>query len=212
MQDNVVELTTWLSLATICAIGAMSPGPSLAVVLRHSLYNSAGHGIAASVAHGVGVGIYAALSIAGLASIITHFPIVFQTLVYAGAAYLAYMGYKILTSKSSGLDIAKANATSYKQAAQDGFAIAFLNPKLAIFFIALFSQFIQPEAMTVTVAILMCGTVLVIDTAWYFFVSVASAKARQKFDLTKKQAVIDKLLGTAFLLLAARVLYQQLVG
>lgn len=206
-----MELTTWFSLAIICIIGAMSPGPSLAVVLRHSLYNSAGHGIIASVAHGVGVGLYAALSLAGLASLITHFPIVFQTLVYAGAAYLAYMGCKILTSQSSGLDVSRANTTSYKQAAQDGFAIAFLNPKLAIFFIALFSQFIEPGSMTLFVAILMCGTVLSIDTLWYFFVSVVSAKASEKFDLTKRQAVIDKLLGVAFLLLATRVLYQQFI-
>jgi len=207
-----VELTTWLSLATICVIGAMSPGPSLAVVLRHSLYNSASHGIAASIAHGFGVGIYAALSIAGLASLITHFPIVFQTLVYAGAAYLAYMGVKILTSQSGELDVTKASETSYRQAAQDGFAIAFLNPKLAIFFIALFSQFINPESMTPLIAVLMCSTVLVIDTAWYFIISVMSAKAREKFDLTQKQAVIDKLLGIAFLLLAARVVYQQFAG
>lgn len=205
-----MEFTTWLSLATICAIGAMSPGPSLAVVLRHSMYNSAAHGIAASLAHGVGVGLYAALSLAGLASLITHFPLVFQVLVYAGAAYLAHMGYKVLTSKSSGFKVNQANTTSFAQAAKDGFAIAFLNPKLALFFTVLFSQFIKPEAMTLMVASIMCITVLAIDTLWYFFISVMSAKARDKFDLSTKQGVIDKILGIAFILLACRVLYQQM--
>lgn len=201
-----MELSTWLSLVFICMVGAMSPGPSLAVVLRHSLYNSARHGIVASVSHGVGVGVYAGLSLAGLASLISHFPIVYNALVYGGAAYLAYMGIRILMSQSSGLTVSNTQAlTSYKQAAQDGFAIAFLNPKLAIFFVALFSQFIDPEAMTMTVAMLMCATVLVIDTVWYFIVSIVSAKARDKFDLTKKQTVIDKVLGVAFLLLALRV-------
>ncbi|AZZ95662.1 LysE family translocator [Pseudoalteromonas sp. R3] len=204
-----MELTAWLSLAFICCVGAMSPGPSLAVVLRYSLYHSAQHGIVASLSHGLGVGIYASLSLLGLASLIEQFPLVYQGLVYAGAVYLAYMGYKILSSNSSGIKVAKEHdAKSYLAAAKDGFAIAFLNPKLAIFFLALFSQFIDPETLTLQTAVIMCMTVLVIDALWYFFVSVVTASARERFDLTAKQAIIDKLLGCAFLLLAARVVYQ----
>ncbi|MBQ4852426.1 LysE family translocator [Pseudoalteromonas sp. MMG012] len=207
-----MELTTWLSLAFICMVGAMSPGPSLAVVLRHSLYNSATHGIVASVSHGLGVGLYAGLSLAGLASLINHFPIVYQALVYGGAGYLAYMGLRILMNKSSGINVSEQGGiNTFKQAAQDGFAIAFLNPKLAIFFVALFSQFIDPQTMTFQVALIMCATVLLIDTAWYFVVSVGAAKARDKFDLTKKQSSIDKILGVAFLLLALRVVIEQFV-
>ncbi|ODB42017.1 transporter [Pseudoalteromonas sp. BMB] len=206
-----MELTAWLSLAAICAFGAMSPGPSLAVVLRYSLFHSAKHGIVASLAHGLGVGIYACLAILGLSGLIHQFPIVYQFLVYGGAAYLAWMGIKILMSKSQGLAVSQSQAaTSYGKAAQDGFAIAFLNPKLAIFFVALFSQFIDPEKMTLTVGFIMCITVLTIDALWYFIVSILSASARDKFDLTAKRAVIDKILGCAFLLLAMRVIYQSL--
>ncbi|WP_440056917.1 LysE family translocator (plasmid) [Pseudoalteromonas sp. T1lg65] len=208
-----MELTTWLSLAAICAMGAMSPGPSLAVVLRYSLFHSALHGIVASLSHGLGVGIYASLAILGLSSLINQFPLLYQIMVYGGAAYLAWIGYKVLSSKSEGLQVSQLNeATSYWQAARDGFAIAFLNPKLAIFFVALFSQFIDPEAMTLSIGIIMCVTVLVIDSTWYFVVSVLSASARERFDLTAKRTLIDKLLGVAFLLLAARVLYQAISG
>ncbi|OHU88138.1 MULTISPECIES: LysE family translocator [Pseudoalteromonas] len=206
-----MELSTWLSLATICILGAMSPGPSLAVVLRHSLYNSALHGIVASVSHGMGVGLYAVLSLLGLAGLITHYPLLFQGLVIGGAIYLAYMGIKILTSTSSGINVQQSvSQVNFKQAAQDGFAIAFLNPKLAIFFLALFSQFIDPDKMTVYTAAIMCATVLVIDTLWYFFVSVLTARAKQRFDLASKQQIIDKALGVVFLLLALRVVVTQL--
>ncbi|WP_105168252.1 LysE family translocator [Pseudoalteromonas sp. T1lg23B] len=205
-----MELSTWLSLATICILGAMSPGPSLAVVMRHSLHNSALHGIVASVSHGMGVGLYAVLSLLGLAGLITHYPLLFQTLVIGGAIYLAYMGIKILTSTSSGINVQQSvSQDNLRQAAQDGFAIAFLNPKLAIFFLALFSQFIDPEKLTFYSAVIMCATVLVIDTIWYFFVSVAMAKAKQRFDLVSKQRFIDKALGIVFLLLALRVVVTQ---
>ncbi|CAM4002627.1 LysE family translocator [Pseudoalteromonas byunsanensis] len=205
-----MELSTWLSLATICVLGAMSPGPSLAVVLRHSLYNSALHGIVASVSHGMGVGLYAVLSLLGLAGLITHYPLLFQALVIGGAIYLAYMGIKILTSSSSGVRVQQSvSQVNFRQAAQDGFAIAFLNPKLAIFFLALFSQFIDPDKLTIYTATIMCATVLVIDTLWYFFVSVLTAKAKQRFDLASKQRIIDKALGVVFLLLALRVVVTQ---
>ena len=77
-----------------------------------------------------------------------QFPTVYQFLVYLGAAYLAYLGLKILFSKpnDSELNIQQSEVSSSK-ALQDGFAIAFLNPKLAIFFLALFSQFIDPETL-----------------------------------------------------------------
>ena len=206
-----MELTAWLSLAAICAMGAMSPGPSLAVVLRYSLFQSAKHGIVASLSHGFGVGIYACLALLGLSGLIQQSPLLYQTLVYGGAAYLAWMGIKILRSQSQGLQVVDDLATtSYWQAAKDGFAIAFLNPKLAIFFVALFSQFIEPEKMTLSVGLIMCVTVLTIDAMWYFVVSVISATARDKFDLTAKRSGIDKLLGVAFILLAIRVVYEAL--
>ncbi|KZN52751.1 hypothetical protein N474_22540 [Pseudoalteromonas luteoviolacea CPMOR-2] len=207
-----MELSAWLSLALICTLGAMSPGPSLAVVLRHSINGGAKSGIAASVAHALGVGSYAALSILGLASLISQFPMLYTGLLYLGAAYLAYLGYKILTSKPDGETQAQTmrEASNWITAAKEGFMVAFINPKTAIFFVALFSQFIDPAAMTVSLAFLMCFTVFAIDAVWFIFVSVAASSANQKLNLQSRQSVISKVLGTAFLLLAARVLYQTL--
>ncbi|MCF2859775.1 LysE family translocator [Pseudoalteromonas sp. SMS1] len=205
-----MELSAWLSLALICTLGAMSPGPSLAVVLRHSINGGANSGIAASVAHALGVGSYAALSILGLASLIAKFPMLYTGLLYMGAAYLAYLGYKILTSKPSLTNETQAenNTSNWLTAAKEGFMVAFINPKTAIFFVALFSQFIDPEAMTVYLAFLMCFTVFAIDAMWFIFVSIATSSANEKLNLQARQSLISKVLGTAFLLLAARVLYQ----
>ncbi|KID56260.1 transporter [Pseudoalteromonas luteoviolacea] len=206
-----MDLSAWLSLALICTLGAMSPGPSLAVVLRHSINSGPSAGISASVAHALGVGSYAALSILGLASLIAQFPAVYTFLLYIGAAYLAYLGYKILTSKpADGGDSAESPSASadWIIAAKEGFTVAFVNPKTAIFFVALFSQFIDPEAMTFTLAFLMCFTVFIIDAVWFIGVSIAASTAKQRFNLQSKQGFISKVLGIAFILLAVRVLYQ----
>lgn len=201
-----MELGLWLSLSGICAIGAMSPGPSLAVVLSHSMAQSLKHGLIASVAHGIGVGIYAALAVVGLAGLIQQFPIAYKALLFGGAIYLVYLAYNILKAGKSKFSFDKASSNNSLHAARDGFAIAFLNPKLAIFFLALFSQFIDPETITAYQGIIMCLTVFTIDTLWYCIVSVITSKANQKFDLTRYAHVINKLLAFAFLLLALRVL------
>ena len=69
-----MELTVWLSVATICVLGAMSPGLSLAVVVRNTVHGSPAQGLATAIGHGAGVGVYAFLTAAGLAVVITRSP------------------------------------------------------------------------------------------------------------------------------------------
>ena len=201
-----MALSLWLSLALVCMMGAMSPGPSLAVVLKHSLSGGMKNGMLAALSHGFGVGLYAAASLLGLGALMLQFPTVYQFLVYLGAAYLAYLGLKILFSKpnDSELNIQQSDMSSSK-ALQDGFAIAFLNPKLAIFFLALFSQFIDPENLTLNIGVIMCLTVFVIDTGWYLLVALLTDVSKKRFGFTKQNVWLDRLLGMVFIALAIKV-------
>ncbi|MDN3489168.1 MULTISPECIES: LysE family translocator [unclassified Pseudoalteromonas] len=201
-----MTFSLWFSLVAICMMGAMSPGPSLAVVLKHSLNGGMKNGMLAALSHGFGVGLYAAASLLGLGALMLQFPTVYQFLVYLGAAYLAYLGLKILFSKPSAdeLQIAQQSGNS-KQALQDGFAIAFLNPKLAVFFLALFSQFIDPVNLTFQVGMIMCLTVLLIDTGWYLLVAALTELSKKRFAFTKSSPWLDKILAVVFIGLAIRV-------
>ena len=201
-----MALSLWFSLALVCMMGAMSPGPSLAVVLKHSLSGGMKNGMLAALSHGFGVGLYAAASLLGLGALMLQFPTVYQFLVYLGAAYLAYLGLKILFSKpnDSELNIQQSDMSSSK-ALQDGFAIAFLNPKLAIFFLALFSQFIDPDNLTLNIGVIMCLTVFVIDTGWYLLVALLTEVSKKRFGFTKSSPWLDKILAVVFIGLAIRV-------
>lgn len=201
-----MALSLWFSLALVCMMGAMSPGPSLAVVLKHSLNGGMKNGMLAALSHGFGVGLYAAASLLGLGALMLQFPTVYQFLVYLGAAYLAYLGLKILFSKSNDSELqVQKSAVSSSKALQDGFAIAFLNPKLAIFFLALFSQFIDPENLTLNIGIIMCLTVFVIDTGWYLLVALLTDVSKKRFGFTKQNIWLDRLLGAVFIALAIKV-------
>ncbi|MCF7501898.1 LysE family translocator [Pseudoalteromonas sp. L1] len=201
-----MTLPLWLSLVAVCIMGAMSPGPSLAVVLKHSLHGGMKNGMLAALSHGIGVGFYACASLLGLGALMTQLPTLYQVLVYGGAAYLAYLGIRILLARSSSqtLNVEKAKP-SPRAALQDGFAIAFLNPKLAIFFLALFSQFIDPENLTFQVGLIMCLTVFVLDTGWYLLVALLTEISKKRVGFTKANPWFEKLLGVIFIALAVRV-------
>ena len=201
-----MTLPLWLSLVAVCIMGAMSPGPSLAVVLKHSLHGGMKNGMLAALSHGIGVGFYACASLLGLGALMTQLPTLYQVLVYGGAAYLAYLGIRILLARPSSqtLHVEKAKP-SPRAALQDGFAIAFLNPKLAVFFLALFSQFIDPENLTFQVGLIMCLTVFVLDTGWYLLVALLTEISKKRFGFTKATPWFEKLLGVIFIALAVRV-------
>ena len=65
----------WTQLALVCLLGAMSPGPSLAVVIRNSVAYSRFAGISCSIGHGIGMSIYATIVIIGLGFIIQSYSI-----------------------------------------------------------------------------------------------------------------------------------------
>jgi threonine/homoserine/homoserine lactone efflux protein len=202
-----MEISAWLSLATICILGAISPGPSLAVILKHCIGGSLLHGIVAAVSHGLAVGLYAVAAILGLSTLVVQFPILYQILVYGGAAYLFYMGYQALTSKSSKFVNDKNNEpqTTYMQAAKDAAAIAILNPKLAIFFTALFSQFITKDTANFYTSSIMVSTVAVIDMIWYTVVAIVIGFAKNKVSFAQHANIINKVSGVVFIALALRV-------
>ncbi|MEP5766505.1 MAG: LysE family translocator [Halieaceae bacterium] len=199
-----MNLIDWLSLAGVCLLGAMSPGPSLAVVVKHTLRSGAGSGIQAGLAHGSGVALYAVVVVSGLALVITASPLLYQSIQWAGVAFLLYLGLQSLRSSGAAmLDSSEASGKLQGPAVQ-GFTVAFLNPKLAVFFLALFSQFLRPEA-ALTEKTLMVATVGSIDALWYCTVSLLLARPGILQRLRASQQLIDRLFGIILIALAIRV-------
>ncbi|MGB0467111.1 MAG: LysE family translocator [Pontibacterium sp.] len=200
-----MTLTTWFSIVAICVLGAVSPGPSLAVVLRHTVTNSRQHGIAAGVFHAVGVAFWALLTILGLALLVAQSPLLFRLMTYAGAAYLAWLGFKALTAKSQAvLHPGQAASVSVFRSGLDGLMISLINPKLALFFIALFSQFVSAELSTGD-QVAMMATAGIIDGLWYLLVALIFSHSRMLAGLHKHAVWVDRITGGIFIALAAQV-------
>jgi len=196
----------WLTVATFCFLGAVSPGPSLAVILRHTITGSRHNGITAAIAHGAGVGIFAFGVAMGLGHLIAQYPNTYQVMTYAGAAYLAWLAVQMLRSNGQ----AKKShdnqpPPSRGMAMRDGFLIVFLNPKLIIMLAALFSQFIQP-GQSYKIGLLLASTAWIIDTSWYVLVAYSLSNSKILPWLKNRTQWINRITATILFLLVIRVI------
>ncbi|KMV28466.1 LysE family translocator [Photobacterium swingsii] len=202
-----MTLSIWFSLFLISALGAMSPGPSLAVVAKHSLASGRMHGMITSWSHSLGVGIHALLGILGLAVVLKQSPTLFTAISYAGAGYLAYLGVNALRSKGGIAAKLKAGeSTTMIEAARDGLMISLLNPKLALYFIALFSQFVALSA-ELSSRVIIVATPIIVDGLWYTLIAIILSRPKVLEKLRAKAHWIDRVSGVVLILLAMRVVY-----
>jgi threonine/homoserine/homoserine lactone efflux protein len=140
------SLTAFLVASLILAV---TPGPGVFYVVTRSIAQGTRAGLA-SVA-GVGLGnlgnaIGASL---GLAALFSVSAVAFTVVKYAGAAYLVWLGIQALRARPADLASVKVEPASPRRIFRDGFAVALLNPKTAIFFSAFLPQFMDPNASTV---------------------------------------------------------------
>ncbi|MFD1008721.1 LysE family translocator [Oceanisphaera ostreae] len=202
-----MDLSNWLALVTICTVGAMSPGPSLAVVMRNTMRGGQSHGVLTALGHGAGVGLYALMTALGLALIIANHPLLFDVIRYGGAAFLAWLGIKALLAKASPEgDTTAVHHIAGRQGAFEGFMVAFLNPQLAIFFVALFSQFVHADTDWQQSSIMML-TAGGIDAAWYVLVALVLSRGPVLAWLKAKSIWLDRLSGIVLLALALKVVW-----
>lgn len=190
----------WLSVAAICALGAISPGPSLLVVVRHAV-KSRSEGAAAALAHAVGIGLYALLTVLGVAAVVAAHPRVYQAVAVGGAVYLAWLGIGALRDRSEPAAAAAGAPVDWSGAVRDGFYIALLNPKVAVFFLALFSQFVAPDSGLRDAAILAL-TAMLIDAAWYLLVALVLSGSAVAL-VRRRQRVLTRVTGALLIGVAA---------
>ena len=202
-----MEFKSLLGLSFVCAMGAISPGPSLAVVLRNTISGGWKQGALTGIGHGLGFFIYAFIAVMSLASMILGNESLFKILQLVGSLVLMWIAYSMITPN---LKNSSKKGFSQKKGFLEGFMIAFLNPKILVFLVAVFSQFISPE-MSNSSRFLMAFVAGIIDTVWYVLVAIVFAETTVLSKLRSNAAIVDRAIG-AFLFLFAIILFIKLLG
>ena len=194
-----MDIKSLIGMSFVCAMGAISPGPSLAVVLRNTISGGRTQGVMTGIGHGLGFSIYAFIAVMGLSSLLFANEDIFHLLQWAGVLVLIWMGFNMITYKQPVLS--KENESSGYRGFLEGFLIAFLNPKILVFLVAVFSQFINPD-ITNTGRLIMAMMAGIIDTTWYVFVAAVLAGTSVVDKLRLNTVIIDRSIGIVLLILA----------
>ncbi len=197
----------WIQFATICIVGAMSPGPSMALIIRNSIKYGRVSGILSSVGHAIGIGIYAGVSLVGLQIILINNVFLFNTIQFCGSIFLLVLGIIFLRDTGQKLSIQdkQKSVNSFMQ----GFAISILNPKILIWFAAIFSQFIEISSnnfIKLTMVIIASS----IDGLWYIILTIIVTGFGLKQFLENNTKIIQNISGTALILISIIILYNTL--
>ena len=202
-----MDIKSLIGMSFVCAMGAISPGPSLAVVLRNTISGGRTQGVMTGIGHGIGLGIYAFIAVMGLSSLLLANKQIFNLLQWAGALVLIWLAFNMITYNPS--DSSKEHEGSGRRGFLEGFMIAFLNPKILVFLVAVFSQFINPD-ITNSGRFIMAIMAGVIDTTWYVLVAVVLAGTPIVDKLRVNAVIIDRSIGMVLLMLAILLIVKTL--
>ena len=197
----------WVQFAAICMIGAMSPGPSMALIIRNSIKYGRLSGILFSLGHAIGIGVYATVSVLGLQFILTNNLFLFNAIQFCGSVFLLILGILFLRDTAHNLSLEKEqkNVNSFTQ----GFAISILNPKILIWFAAIFSQFIEISS-TNFVKLAMVLIASSIDGLWYIILTIVVTGFGLKQFLEHNTNIIQKISGVVLISISIIILHKTL--
>jgi threonine/homoserine/homoserine lactone efflux protein len=195
-------------LATAIVL-VITPGQDTFFILGRSLSGGRASGIAAALGISAGSVIHTFAAALGLSALLATSPYAFMAVKFAGAAYLIYIGIRALLSRASGLPGQQPGARNDGQwsAFRQGILSNVLNPKVALFFLALMPQFITAGSANKVGAFLALGLSFVaLGVVWCLVLAIAAARLRGVFLRRPSMAnVLNKIAGTLFIALGLRL-------
>ena len=140
----------YLQVFLVGILAALSPGPDFLVIMKNSLSAGRKYGIATAFGIASALIVHITYTILGFTILLEKFPSLFNLIKLAGALYLLWLGIKAVQSKAQAqkpgkINVKQAIDVSIGQGFREGFLCNVLNPKSALFFLSVFSQFIGPD-------------------------------------------------------------------
>jgi threonine/homoserine/homoserine lactone efflux protein len=199
-----MTLITFVKVFTVCLLGAMSPGPSMAVVINNAIFKGRYIGILTSIGHGVGIAVYATFAVLGLGLIIETNIFIFNGLKILSIIFLIFIGVKSISNKEK-LNFEKKDSKQSTISFLQGFSISILNPKILVWFIAIYSQFMSVNN-DLLFNIYLVSIAGVIDACWYIFLTLVVTTASALSFFQRKVNLIQKIQGFFFITLGLGLL------
>jgi threonine/homoserine/homoserine lactone efflux protein len=198
----------WLFVATAIVL-ILTPGQDTFFILGRSLAGGRTSGIAAALGITAGSVIHTFLAALGLSALLATSQYAFMAVKFAGAAYLIFIGVKALLSRSAklpGTDAA-TDGDGRWQAFRQGIISNILNPKVALFFLALMPQFIDAGSTNKVGAFLVLGfSFVTMGLLWCSVLAIGAASLRSAILSRPSMAtILNRVAGAMFIALGLKL-------
>ena len=195
-----MTLLLFIQITFVCLLGAMSPGPSMMVVINNAIFKNKFNGILTAIGHGFGIGIYAFFAVVGVGLILKTNTIVFNSLKFLSIIFLFYLGIQAIMKKDQ-IEFDKNNIKSGLRSFLQGLSISILNPKIFIWFIAIYSQFMSlNNDYFFNISLVLIASI--VDALWYLLL-VNLVTSHTILELIKnKSYLIQKIVGILFIIIS----------
>jgi threonine/homoserine/homoserine lactone efflux protein len=194
-------LRTLAAFVPVAVLVTIVPGPATAMVVRSAARGGRREALVCTVGNSLGVLAWGALAAAGLAAVVATSAEVFTGVKLAGAIVLIVLGVQSLRGGKSGAP----RPVSRGRALRDGLVTSLSNPKLAVFYVALFPQFVPAGAPVLPAALLMAATIVAFDLVWYSTLAYAVARARRALTEGPWARRVERLTGAVLVTLGVRL-------
>lgn len=207
-----MDLQNYLLFVGASIILCIVPGPDMIYLLTRTIAQGKKAGVAAALGINLGGYFHLTAAILGISAIIATSSLAFAILKWCGAAYLIYIGLQaILSNTALKLDENHNSSPALKTIFWQGFVSDALNPKVAIFFISLLPQFIQPESGNTLNQLMLLGLTvniiaLPINLAIVWFSHSVTKQLRQSNRVSR---ALNNTMGVVFIGLGLRLANEQ---
>lgn len=197
----------------IAVLLTVTPGAATAMIVRSAMTGGWRAGVRTIAGNEVGVIVWALLSVAGISALIAASELAFFALKVIGAAVLIGLGIQSLRNSRRHRPTHAADqpdlALRRRHPLRDGVVTSLANPKLAVFFVALFPQFILPGAAVLPSALAMVAVIVALDLVWYSLLAYLVARARRAFAAGGWGRRIERLTGAVLIGLGIRLAFER---
>ena len=169
-----MSFATFFFAAVVLAI---TPGPGIAYVVARTVAGGRSEGLASCLGTGVGGMLHVLAAALGLSLIIAQSAVAFSLVKYLGAAYLIYLGIRLLLRKDPEFRVKPVAAQGVRRAFAEGIVVEALNVKTALFFLAFLPQFVSPSDPLIPQLVLLGSICVALNT----LVDVIAVVAADRF-------------------------------
>jgi threonine/homoserine/homoserine lactone efflux protein len=187
----------------------ISPGPDTVLIVSRSASQGWRAGLVAVAGIGTGVCVHIFAAALGVSALLATSATAFTLVKLAGAAYLLYLGAKMLLAKSAaqGVIARPVSTASFRTIFLQGFVTNVLNPKVALFFLAFVPQFIAVDAANKALAFVILGFIFNLNgMLWCVCLAISAGLAGQKMQVSSGVAeLLNKGIGALFVALGVKL-------